>query len=380
MEILDLIYESYTAKAVIVIIGVIIAYIILNKKKSEVVSNTLSRLSPRKSNTPMLDSFTVDFTELAKIERIDPVIGRHREVLRLAQVLSRKSKNNAILVGAPGVGKTAIVEGLAQRIVSGEVPETLKDKRLLSLNVSTLLAGTKYRGEFEQRAKKLVKEIEASNRSIILFIDEIHSVIQTQGTEGSVNFSDIIKPALSRGDMQMIGATTMEEYDKYIRKDAALERRFQPVKVDEPNEKESIEILQGVKDKYRDYHKVEFTDAALEAAVKFTNEKIKHRQLPDKAIDAIDEAASMVRVAHVHEAIPIILYQAAVKKYPELGNIWKQIQAIDKKSFKANKKEKKVLDHQREQLEERLEKRGVLVVDASDIEEIVNEWVHGPQI
>ncbi|OGH66363.1 MAG: hypothetical protein A3B90_02370 [Candidatus Magasanikbacteria bacterium RIFCSPHIGHO2_02_FULL_41_13] len=335
----------------------------------------MSKVRSGRSVTPTLDSYTIDFTELEKIGRIDPVVGRHDEVLRLAQVLSRRGKNNALLIGPPGVGKTAIVEALAQRIIQKDVPEVLMNKRVLSLDVTAMLSGTKYRGEFEERAKKLVKEMADSNRSIILFIDEVHSVIQSQGTEGAINFSDILKPALARGDLQMIGATTIAEYEKYIKTDPALERRFQLVMVDEPNEAATLQILQGVKDKYREYHKVEFTDGALEAAVKLSNELVRSRTQPDKAIDAIDEAASMVKVSHVHESVPTILYQAAVAAHPDLAEIWKQIQEIDKRIAGILPGDASALLTERENFEQKLTDIGVLVVDASDVEAVVKQWV-----
>ena len=346
----------------------------LRSKEEGTESKFKNPFNTKSGTTPALNAYTVDFTEMARIGRIDPIIGRHDEVLRLAQVLSRRNKNNAIVVGPPGVGKTAIVEGLAQRIVHDLVPETLKNKRVLSLDVTSLMSGTKYRGEFEERAKRLVQDITASNRSIILFVDEVHSVIQSQGSEGSLNFSDILKPALARGDLQMIGATTFAEYEKYIQSDPALERRFQLVEVNEPNEFDTMEILQGLKDKYREYHKVEFTDAALEAAIRFSNEFIKNRTQPDKAIDAIDEAASMVRVSHIHESIPTLLYQAAVQAHPELAEIWVQIQNIDKQIMKRLPADASDLIAQRETCEAQLEKIGVLVVDASDVKAIVEQW------
>jgi ATP-dependent Clp protease ATP-binding subunit ClpA len=208
-----------------------------------------------------------------------------------------------ILAGPPGVGKTAIVEGLAVGIITGDVPDVLKNKRVLSLRVSELLAGTKYRGEFEQRVKMIVEEIHRSDRTIILFIDELHTVMQTKGTEGAVNFSDILKPALARGDLQLIGATTQKEYEEFIKPDETIDRRFQVVLVDEPDVEETIKILQGVKAKYEDYHHVKFTDEAVIAAARLSHEYIKGRRLPDKAIDAMDEAAAMVNVGtHTHGA------------------------------------------------------------------------------
>lgn len=360
--------------AVLSVIGLLLFYA-MHSKQQNTGSKTTSRFNPKSTSTPTLNNFTVDFTEMARLGRIDPIIGRHDEVIRLAQVLSRRNKNNAIIVGPAGVGKTAIVEGLAQRIIHELVPETLKNKHVLSLDVANLLSGTKYRGEFEERAKRLVEDITASNRSIILFVDEVHSVIQSQGSEGSLNFSDILKPALARGDLQMIGATTLAEYEKYIKSDPALERRFQLVEVSEPNEKDTMEILQGLKDKYREYHKVEFTDAALEAAIKFSNEFMKNRTQPDKSIDAIDEAASMVRVSHIHKTIPVLLYEAAKNAHPELAEIWKKIQTIDKQIMGRIPDNIDELAAQREQLEEQLERVGVLIVDASDVRAIIEQWV-----
>lgn len=370
-------FETFPGQvALLSLVGLLLFLAMHSKQKSSSSSGGMfnNSFGGKSSSTPTLNAFTTDFTEMARLGKIDPIIGRHEEVIRLAQVLSRRNKNNAIIVGAPGVGKTAIVEGLAQRIIDKAVPETLNNKRVLALDVANLLSGTKYRGEFEERAKKLVQDITASNRSIILFIDEVHSVIQSQGSEGSLNFSDILKPALARGDLQMIGATTLAEYDKYIKTDPALERRFQLVQVDEPNEKDTLEILQGLKDKYREYHKVEFTDAALEAAIRFSNEFVKNRTQPDKSIDAMDEAASMIRVSHIHKSIPILLYQAAAAAHPELAALWKQIQETDEQIIKQLPGTPTELIAKREQLEDQLEQVGVLVVDTSDVKAIIDEW------
>ncbi len=326
------------------------------------------------STTPFLDMYTFDFTRQAQEGKIDPVIGREDEVLKLAQVLSRRSKNNAILLGEPGVGKTAIVEGLAKRIIENDVPSVLSNKRLLSLEVSSLMSGTKYRGEFEERAKKIVTELAAAGRTIILFVDEVHAVVQSHGTEGAVNFADILKPALARGELQMIGATTFAEYKKYIKPEPSLERRFQPIEVKEPTVEETILILQGIKDKYREYHKVEFTDAALEVAASLSSKKISGRKLPDKAIDAIDEAAAMVRVAHIHEAVPAVLYQAVKNKDNSIHESWQKLQNLDTKIQKAKNKEKSKLVKERDELELALSKKGLIIVDSDDIEKVIKDW------
>ncbi|MCL1787907.1 MAG: ATP-dependent Clp protease ATP-binding subunit [Defluviitaleaceae bacterium] len=248
-----------------------------------------------KSNTPYLDKFSRDFTQVAKDNVFDPIIGRTAETDRVIQILSRRTKNNPVLVGDPGVGKTAIVEGLAQRIVSGDVPEPVKDKRVVSLDLAAMVAGTKYRGEFEERIKRVIEEVTA-NSNIILFIDELHTIIGAGGAEGSLDAANILKPALARGEMQVIGATTLNEYRKHIEKDAALERRFQPVMVDEPSEEEAIAILMGIRDKYEAHHKVQITQDAVEAAVMLSARYISDRFLPDKAIDLLDETASRVRL------------------------------------------------------------------------------------
>ncbi|GGB11306.1 ATP-dependent Clp protease ATP-binding subunit [Macrococcus hajekii] len=245
--------------------------------------------------TPTLDGLARDLTVIAKEGRLDPVIGRSNEIIRVIEVLSRRTKNNPVLIGEPGVGKTAIVEGLAQAIVNNEVPETLKDKRVMSLDMGTVVAGTKYRGEFEERLKKVMDEIHQAG-NIILFIDELHTLIGAGGAEGAIDASNILKPALARGELQCIGATTLEEYRKYIEKDAALERRFQPVTVNEPNVEDAIEILKGLRDRYEAHHRINISDEALVAAVKMSDRYISDRYLPDKAIDLIDEAGSKVRL------------------------------------------------------------------------------------
>ncbi|WP_323706696.1 ATP-dependent Clp protease ATP-binding subunit [Mammaliicoccus sciuri] len=245
--------------------------------------------------TPTLDGLARDLTVIAQDGTLDPVVGRSDEITRVIEVLSRRTKNNPVLIGEPGVGKTAIVEGLAQAIVQNEVPETLKGKRVMSLDMGTVVAGTKYRGEFEERLKKVMEEIHQAG-NIVLFIDELHTLIGAGGAEGAIDASNILKPALARGELQCIGATTLDEYRKYIEKDAALERRFQPVTVDEPNTEDSISILKGLRDRYEAHHRINISDEAIEAAVNMSDRYISDRFLPDKAIDLIDEASSKVRL------------------------------------------------------------------------------------
>lgn len=247
------------------------------------------------SNTPTLNQFGRDLTEMAREGKFDPVIGRDKEIERVIQILSRRTKNNPCLIGEPGVGKTAIAEGLAQKIIEGNIPETLKDKRVVTLDMSSMVAGAKYRGEFEERLKKALEEIRKVG-NVILFIDEMHTIIGAGAAEGAIDASNILKPSLARGEIQVIGATTLDEYRKHVEKDAALERRFQPITVGEPTLEEAIEILKGVRDKYEAHHRVKITDDALDASVKLSDRYISDRFLPDKAIDLIDEAASRVRL------------------------------------------------------------------------------------
>jgi len=260
---------------------------------SEVVSSQHN--SQTNVNTPTLDGLARDLTASAKEGRLDPVIGRSKEIERVIQVLSRRTKNNPVLIGEPGVGKTAIAEGLAQKIVNNEIPETLRDKRVMTLDMGSVVAGTKYRGEFEDRLKKIMDEIRSAG-NIILFIDELHTLIGAGGAEGAIDASNILKPALARGELQCIGATTLDEYRKYIEKDAALERRFQPIQVDQPTKEEAIQILFGLRDRYEAHHRVKITDAAIIQAVNLSDRYIPDRFLPDKAIDLIDEAGSKVRL------------------------------------------------------------------------------------
>lgn len=251
--------------------------------------------APRKSKTPTLEQFGRDLTEMAQEGKLDPVIGRDKEIERVIQILSRRTKNNPVLIGEPGVGKTAIAEGLALKIVANDVPETLINKRVVTLDLGSLVAGSKFRGEFEERLKKVMEEIRQSG-DVILFIDEMHTIIGAGAAEGAIDASNILKPALARGEIQAIGATTLDEYRKHVEKDAALERRFQPVMVDEPTVEETIVILKGLRDKYEAHHRVEISDEAIEAAATMSSRYISDRYLPDKAIDLIDEAASKVRL------------------------------------------------------------------------------------
>ena len=258
------------------------------------VSSGSSQSSQRQSKTPYLDALGTDLTEMAEAGRLDPVIGRQHEIERVIQILSRRTKNNPALIGEPGVGKTAIVEGLAQRIVAGDVPDSIKGKRVVTLDMGALVAGTKYRGQFEERLKRVVDEIKETR--CILFIDEFHTIIGAGGAEGTLDAANILKPALSRGELQTIGATTLDEYRKYIERDAALERRFQPVMVEQPTEEETIEILRGIKSRYEDFHQLQISDEAIKAAAHLSARYVPDRFLPDKAIDLIDEAAARVRM------------------------------------------------------------------------------------
>ena len=247
------------------------------------------------SKTPLLDQYSTDLTELAKEGRIDPVIGREQEINRVIQILSRRTKNNPCLIGEPGVGKTAIAEGLASRIYEGNVPDTISGKRVVTLDMAGMVAGSKYRGEFEERMKNVINEVRNDGQTL-LFIDELHTLVDAGGADGAMNASNILKPCLARGELQIVGATTIDEYRKHIEKDAALERRFQPVMVEEPSEDETVAILKGLRHVYEEHHRVKITDAALEAAVKLSSRYINDRFLPDKAIDLVDEAASKVRL------------------------------------------------------------------------------------
>jgi ATP-dependent Clp protease ATP-binding subunit ClpC len=277
----------------------------ITRVQEQGVTRTKASRSP--SRTPALDQLGIDLTAAARSGKLDPVIGRGKEIERIIQILSRRTKNNPALIGEPGVGKTAIVEGLAHRIVSGDVPETLEGKRLITLDIGSLVAGTKYRGEFEERLKKVIEEIKGAG-NCILFIDEFHTIVGAGAAEGAVDAANILKPSLARGELQTIGATTLDDYRKYIERDAALERRFQPVLIPEPSVDEALDILKGIKQRYEEHHRLTITDAALKSAVTLAARYIPDRFLPDKAIDLIDEAASRVRIKHW--TVPMALKEA----------------------------------------------------------------------
>ncbi len=327
-----------------------------------------------------LDSFSRDLTKAAKNGEIDPVIGRDEEIKRIIQILSRRTKNNPCLIGEPGVGKTAIAEGLALKIANGEVPEHLRDKRVVALDLTGMIAGTKYRGEFEDRIKNAIDEVKKS-KNIILFIDELHTIIGAGAAEGSADAANILKPSLARGDFQVIGATTLEEYRKYIEKDAALERRFQPVKVGEPSEEDAIEILKGLRDRYEAHHKVKISDEAIEAAVKLSSRYIADRYLPDKAIDLVDEAASKVRLSALTYPNEIKDLEAELEQLES-----EKTAAISEQDFERAaqlRDEQKNISEQLEKAKsgwEESTKESDHEVSAEDIAAIVSAWTNIPVV
>ena len=330
------------------------------------------------ASTPTLNSFSRDLTKLAREGKLDPVIGRESEIQRVVQILSRRTKNNPCLIGEPGVGKTAVVEGLAQMIAVGNVPETIADRRVMTLDLSGMVAGSKYRGEFEERIKKVISEV-TEDGNVLLFLDEIHTIIGAGGAEGAIDASNILKPSLARGEIQLIGATTREEYRKYIEKDAALERRFQPVVVEEPTEEQSIAILKGLRPKYEEHHKVTITDEALVAAVRLSSRYINDRFLPDKAIDLIDEAASKIRLTTYVEPAEIKSLTEDIDKL----EIQKE-QAIKNEAYEKAGDIKKRQQKKREKIEKIREKwqkektSRKLTVGEGEIADVVSGWTKIP--
>ena len=333
----------------------------------------------RKDNSSLgeLADFSIDLNESAKQGKIDPVIGRDKEIARVIQILSRRTKNNPVLIGEPGVGKTAIAEGLAQRIVNGNVPEILRNKRIISLSISSMLAGAKYRGEFEERLKKAIDEVQKHD-DMIIFIDEIHTLVGAGATEGAMDAANILKPELARGEFQVIGATTLDEYKKHIEKDAALERRFQPVLVGEPSEEDALEILKGLRDRYEAFHKAKITDEALEAAVSLSSRYITDRFLPDKAIDVVDEAASKVRMK-VFSAAPDVkaleTQLADVKKEKEAAVTAQEFEKAAEMRDEEKRIEKEIGDKKKAAKENSDAK---LVVTDEDIASVVAQWTGIP--
>ncbi len=341
--------------------------------------STSSQDGVGKATPPNLDKYSRDLTQLAIDGKIDPVIGRTKEIERVIQILSRRTKNNPVLIGEPGVGKTAIAEGLAQKIVEGKVPEIIKDKRVVTLDLPGMIAGAKYRGEFEERLKAVMKEIKEDG-NIILFIDELHTIIGAGAAEGAIDASNILKPVLARGgELQVIGATTIDEYRKYIEKDSALERRFQPIMVEEPTVEDSIKILEGLRDRYEAHHRVEISDEAIKAAVELSNRYITDRFLPDKAIDLIDEACSMVRIQSF--VAPDGLKDLE-EKLEELGQ--EKEEAVNTQNYE---KAAKIRDMERKIIEELEEEKARwekekqtsnMVVGYDEIAHVVSTWTGIP--
>lgn len=341
------------------------------------IKEDIGKKNNKKKENSLLKQYSRDLTLLAKEGKLDPVIGRDTEIKRVIQILSRRTKNNPCLVGEPGVGKTAIVEGLAERIVAGDVPDTVKNKRVLTLDLSGMVAGSKYRGEFEERIKKVVKEV-IEDGNVLLFLDELHTLIGAGGAEGAIDASNILKPSLARGEIQLIGATTISEYRKYIEKDAALERRFQPVSVEEPTEEEAVAIVKGIRSKYEEHHRVTITDEAVAAAVSLSGRYINDRNLPDKAIDLMDEAASAIR----------LVYTKSSGKLVELEKQIQELEAEFEQALKDNdmemvaecKKQLQILCKKRDTLKKREQgndKKEYLVTE-NDIANVVAAWTKIP--
>ncbi|TET67900.1 MAG: AAA family ATPase, partial [Dehalococcoidia bacterium] len=339
-----------------------------------------SRVTRTSSRTPALDQLGVDLTAAARAGKLDPVIGRVKEIERVIQILSRRTKNNPALIGEPGVGKTAIVEGLAHRIVAGDVPETLEERRIVALDMGSLVAGTKYRGEFEERVKKIIDEIKTAG-NCVLFVDEFHTMVGAGAAEGAVDAANILKPSLSRGELQCIGATTLDDYRKYVERDAALERRFQPVLVEEPSVEETLEILRGIKERYEEHHHLTISEEALHSAATLAARYIPDRFLPDKAIDLTDEASSRVRIKHY--TMPIALREA--KQLAETKRKEKDAALAAQEYDRATELREQELQEEEKikRLDEewRAEKeQGKPVVTAENIAEVVSMWTGIPVV
>lgn len=342
--------------------------------KKEFVSLKKGKNKSKASATPTLDQFSRDMTMDARMGNLDPVIGREKEIERVLQILSRRMKNNPCMVGEPGVGKTAVAEGIAYLIAAGDVPDTVRDKRLLSLDLSSMVAGSKYRGEFEERIKKVIAEVKNAG-NVILFVDELHTIIGAGGAEGAIDASNILKPSLSRGEIQMIGATTRAEYRKYIEKDAALERRFQPVYVEEPTNEETVEILKGLRSAYEEHHHVEISDQALEAAVSLSVRYISDRFLPDKAIDLMDEACSRKRLGFGKKAKKTLPLELEIQAFSDDIENLLETGDIDEAAELLKKQRK--LETKLDKMKQNKNAKSV-VVDAEDIADVVSVWTKIP--
>lgn len=330
------------------------------------------------NSTPTLNQYGSDLTKMAKEGKLDPVIGRKEEIQRVIQILSRRTKNNPCLIGEPGVGKTAVAEGLAEKIVAGDVPETLKNKRVVSMDIASMVAGAKYRGDFEERIKKALKEVKKAG-DVIIFIDEIHTIVGAGSAEGAVDAANILKPLLARGEIQLIGATTLKEYRKYIEKDAALERRFSPVTVNEPTEEETIQILYGLRDKYEAHHNVKITDEAIKSAVELSSRYINDRYLPDKAIDLIDEAASKVRMRSYTEPDSFKGLKDEIEKLDKEKEEAIRVQDFEKAAKIRDKEnaKKKELENAKKEWETKSSKN-VLALKEEDIANVISSWTGIP--
>lgn len=342
--------------------------------KKEFVSLKKGKNKSKASAIPTLDQFSRDMTMDARMGNLDPVIGREKEIERVLQILSRRMKNNPCMVGEPGVGKTAVAEGIAYLIAAGDVPDTVRDKRLLSLDLSSMVAGSKYRGEFEERIKKVIAEVKNAG-NVILFVDELHTIIGAGGAEGAIDASNILKPSLSRGEIQMIGATTRAEYRKYIEKDAALERRFQPVYVEEPTNEETVEILKGLRSAYEEHHHVEISDQALEAAVSLSVRYISDRFLPDKAIDLMDEACSRKRLGFGKKAKKTLPLELEIQAFSD--DIENLLEAGDIDEAAELLKKQRKLETKLDKMKQNKNAKSV-VVDAEDIADVVSVWTKIP--